>query len=69
MMVFDGGAIIAGGIESVSLRAQAKRQGFLAAQAFRDEHGRFRQIKRLLCADADFLDDQLCKVLDRAQAD
>ena len=65
LIVVDGGAIFARGItKSVCLRAQAKRQGLFAAQAFRDKQGSFCQVKRFLPAYADFLNDQLGEALD-----
>jgi len=68
-MVLDCGSIITRGIESVCLCAQAKRQRLLPAQAFRDEHGGLSQVERFLRANADFLDDELCELLDNLIAD
>jgi hypothetical protein len=68
-MVLDCGAIIARGIKSVCLCAQAKRQSLLAAQAFRDKQSCLSQAKRFLSAYSDFLDDEFREPLDKLLTD
>jgi hypothetical protein len=58
-VVFDGSAIIAGGIERVGLGTQTKSQNLFRAEAFRDEHGCFGEVECFPRAHADFLNDQL----------
>src|SRR5260370_12988864 len=69
LMVLDGGPIIAGGIKSVRLGAQTKRQNLFPAQTFRDEHGGLSKVKCFLRAYTDFLNDQLRELLDNLLAD
>src|SRR6202521_1241049 len=69
LMVLDGGAVIAGGIESVCHCAQPKRQSLFPAQAFRDKHCGLSQVKCFLRAYADFLDHQLRESLDNLLAE
>jgi len=68
-MVLDCRPIITGGIESICLCTQAKRERFFAAKAFRDEKGCLRQVERFLRAHSDFLDDDFRDLLDHLQAD
>jgi len=48
LMVLDGGAIIARGIQSVGFCSQGKRQSFFATQALGDKDGGLSQVKCLL---------------------
>src|ERR1700674_1223488 len=69
LMVLDGGVVIAGGIESVGLCAQAKRQSLFPAQAFRNQHRGLSQVECFLRAYADFLDHQFRELLDNLLAE
>ncbi len=67
--MLDCGAVITGGIEGVGHCPQGQRLGFLAAQAFGDEHRSFGQVKRFFRAYADSLDDELGELFNRRLAD
>src|SRR5260370_8590853 len=69
LMVLDGGPIIAGGIKSVRLCPQTKRQNLFPPQPFRDDHLGLIQVKCFLRAYTDFLNDQLRELLDNLLAD
>jgi hypothetical protein len=68
VVMFDGGAMVSGGIESVGHGAQGQGVGFFAAEALSDEDGRLGEMESFIGADANALDDELSELFDRGLA-